>query len=192
METKMKKELDEQLCSTFPLLYADRHASMKATCLCWGFDCGDGWFNLIYDLSTKLEKIIASTSDCGYCECGDKKDEHIDGWSSCRRIIEGTKWQKSEQAFKCECQLYHAQKPKASQVKEKFGELRFYMTNYDDEIDRFIEEAEDLSAITCEECGKSGTLRKINHWLYTRCDACFEKEIQRLDEYKNQPIIKLI
>lgn len=54
----MKKELDEKLCQTFPLLYADRHASMQDTCMCWGFDVGDGWYDVIYGLSFQLERLI--------------------------------------------------------------------------------------------------------------------------------------
>lgn len=54
----MKKELDEKLCKEFPLLYADRHKSMQETCMCWGFECGDGWFDIIYNLSKRLEALI--------------------------------------------------------------------------------------------------------------------------------------
>jgi hypothetical protein len=54
----MKRELDEKLVRDFPLLYSDRNASPQATCMCWGFECGDGWEPLIRDLSAKLEEKI--------------------------------------------------------------------------------------------------------------------------------------
>jgi hypothetical protein len=54
----MKKELDDALCADFPLLYADRHAPMIGTAMCWGFECGDGWEPLIRRLSQKLEDLI--------------------------------------------------------------------------------------------------------------------------------------
>ena len=54
----MRKELDDQLCREFPNLYRDRRASMMETLMCWGFCVGDGWFNIIYDMSKKLEALI--------------------------------------------------------------------------------------------------------------------------------------
>lgn len=54
----MKPELDAKLVKAFPLLYADRNAPMQQTCMCWGFETGDGWYDLIYRLSEKLEKMI--------------------------------------------------------------------------------------------------------------------------------------
>lgn len=56
----MKKELDDALCRDFPLLYADRHASMQETCMCWGFDCDDGWHDIIREASAKLEALIVA------------------------------------------------------------------------------------------------------------------------------------
>lgn len=53
----MRKELDEKLCADFPRLFRDRHAPMNQTCMCWGFECGDGWFDLIYKLCQDLTKI---------------------------------------------------------------------------------------------------------------------------------------
>jgi len=126
----MKPELDKQLCDKFPILYRDRGASMQETCMCWGFP-GSGWFNLIHDLSQKLEIIAASQPD----------NEH---------------------------------RLKATQVKEKFGTLRFY-TNYSSpEIDNAIREAEKLSAITCEQCGEPGSVRR-GGWVVTMCDKCYEE-----------------
>ena len=56
----MRKELDEKLVSTFPLLYADRAADLRSTAMCWGFECGDGWFDILWRLSEKLEPLISA------------------------------------------------------------------------------------------------------------------------------------
>jgi hypothetical protein len=56
----MKAELDAALVRDFPLLYSDRNAAPQATCMCWGFECGDGWEPLIRALSVKLEAAIAA------------------------------------------------------------------------------------------------------------------------------------
>lgn len=55
----MTPELDHALCTDFPLLYRDRHASVHETCMCWGFP-DDGWEPLIRRLSIRLEAAIAA------------------------------------------------------------------------------------------------------------------------------------
>ena len=51
----MKKELDEKLCAKYPKIFADRHGDMRETLMCWGFDCGDGWYWLIDKLCSNLQ-----------------------------------------------------------------------------------------------------------------------------------------
>jgi hypothetical protein len=68
----------------------------------------------------------------------------------------------------------------ASQVKEKFGGLRFYGDGGDDKIHNFIWFAESMSTITCETCGAPGK-RRGRGWIYTACDAHTE-ELDLIDE----------
>jgi len=75
----------------------------------------------------------------------------------------------------CNCTKYIVDHPRASQVKEKFGTLRFYMTTGSNEMYNLIDEAEKESAKTCEFCGKPGKLRS-GGWLLTLCDECATKE----------------
>jgi hypothetical protein len=62
-----------------------------------------------------------------------------------------------------------------NQIKEKFGSLRFYYTPFvgQDECRR-IEAAVDLAAyrseVTCEECGRRGSMRDRGHWYSVRCN----------------------
>ncbi len=57
----------------------------------------------------------------------------------------------------------------ASQVKEKFGTLRFYVDYADEYVHGAISMAESMSARTCEICGAAGKIRG-DFWLSTRCD----------------------
>ncbi len=57
-----------------------------------------------------------------------------------------------------------------SQVKEKFGGLRFYINAGTSELWDRIDVAESESLRTCEECGKPGSMRNKRGWLSTRCD----------------------
>lgn len=136
----MKKELDDKLVELFPNLYADRHASMQETCMCWGFP-GDGWYNLIFELSRKLELMILLLPEA----------------------------QRKEM--------------KASQVKEKFGGLRFYMTYHNPEMAKLISKAEHDSYHICEECGKPGQLIQAG-WLYTSCKEHAKEEHK--DRFKDK------
>ena len=54
----MKKELDELLCQKYPLIFANRHLPMNETAMCWGFDCGDGWFNILDQLCSSIQHHI--------------------------------------------------------------------------------------------------------------------------------------
>jgi hypothetical protein len=60
--------------------------------------------------------------------------------------------------------------PRASQVKEKYGTLCFYLSSGTDEMYKIVETAEKKSEKTCEKCGKAGKLRGKG-WVYTRCNA---------------------
>lgn len=64
--------------------------------------------------------------------------------------------------------------PRPSQIKEKFGGLRFYIQNLKhvpEDLISAIQEAEATSMITCETCGKPGTLR-TKGYRHVACDHC--------------------
>jgi hypothetical protein len=53
----MNKKNTEYLYATYPNLYQNHSKSMRETCMCWGFECSDGWFKIIDELSAKLEPL---------------------------------------------------------------------------------------------------------------------------------------
>lgn len=64
-----------------------------------------------------------------------------------------------------------------SQIKEKYGELRFYASSDIPEVNKLIDEYEELSATICEDCGKSGSLHtNSNGYMLTLCEECAVKE----------------
>jgi len=136
----MTEELDKKLCTDFSELFRNRNKSPRESCLAFGFECGDGWYQLIYALCMVLQYILERN-----------RDIIPDG------II-------------------------VDQVKEKFGTLHFYIsyqfnTNADDSrVDRIVSAinsaiyyAETLSSITCEVCGKLGSVRDTS-WVQCLCD----------------------
>jgi len=56
----MKQEFDEMLCAKYPKLMANRHKTMQETCMYWGFECGDGWFNILNQLMGNIQHHIDS------------------------------------------------------------------------------------------------------------------------------------
>lgn len=56
-----------------------------------------------------------------------------------------------------------------TQIKSKFGGLRFYISGGGLEIDELIDRTEKKSYTLCEECGAPGELLRINSWYYTLC-----------------------
>ena len=60
---------------------------------------------------------------------------------------------------------------RASQVKEKYGGLRFYMSGETEEMSRLIRIAEEKSEITCEDCGMPGETND-DGWIRTNCKKC--------------------
>lgn len=54
----MNDELDKTLVEKFPKLFADRYKSAQETCMCWGFDHGNGWYNLINSLCSCIQHYL--------------------------------------------------------------------------------------------------------------------------------------
>jgi len=54
----MTPELDAQLCERYPKMMVNRNNSMMETTMYWGFECGDGWFNIIDQLMGNIQHHI--------------------------------------------------------------------------------------------------------------------------------------
>lgn len=82
----MNKENTQKLVKAFPHLYKDFYVSITQSCMPWGFDCGDGWFSLIWELSEKLSKYDVTASQVKekyaslsyYINYGDVTNKQVD------------------------------------------------------------------------------------------------------------------
>ena len=54
----MRSELDKQLCEKYPKIFADRYKPMTETAMCWGFDHGDGWYQILDSLCSQIQHHI--------------------------------------------------------------------------------------------------------------------------------------
>jgi Fe-S-cluster containining protein len=144
----MKKELDEQLVKKYPLIFKNRYGDVKETLMCWGFECGNGWYQILDSLCANIQ-------------------HHID-WKEKQRQWTITFNSKAALEEMKEVPDAIAQVV-AVQVKEKFGGLRFYYDGGDDQISGMVRMAESWAANTCETCGAPGKSRN-GGWIKTLCD----------------------
>jgi hypothetical protein len=65
----------------------------------------------------------------------------------------------------------------ASQIKEKFGTLRFYADHSNEKQQAMISFAESLSAGICETCGTTKNVKTNGKgWVRTLCENCRKEE----------------
>lgn len=129
----MKKSLENKILLRCPIIYRRRHDGPMHNLMFFGFECGNGWFQIIHDLSVSIEDLAERLKADGI----------------------------SEEQLTC-----------VSQVKEKFGGLRFYVDNLYEDMANLIDAAEALSKETCDACGELGKRQYVNGWLRTICNIC--------------------
>lgn len=160
----MREELDKKLCEKYPLIFRNRYAPMNETAMCWGFSCGDGWYDIIDTLCALLtNKYNQAKERYEYAkECFETKGGMTD-WG---KPITAEEVEERRLAMEKEAEYV----PLASQVKEKFGGLRFYIDRGTDEHFNYIYFAELMSYKVCEECGAPGKTYR-DGWHRTLCDT---------------------
>ena len=129
----MKVELQNKLFEKYPKIFRQKDLPMNETCMCWGVDTGDGWYNVIDVLCHQIQ------------------------WHLDHNLRDD---QEHEQA-----------RVEATQVKEKYGTLRFYYNGGDEFINGLVWMAEAMSGRTCEECAAPGTSNN-DGWIHTLCEPC--------------------
>lgn len=174
----MRKELDEALCAKYPEIFRDRHGDMTTTAMCWGFSCGDGWYNIIDAACANIKNHLRNNEQLLELIAKHKKYQEM-AWAGDWSFLEN--WQLDPKYIEQEKKRYLSEIPEwmscvekipevvATQVKEKYGTLRFYYNGGDEYIDGIVDMAESMSARTCETCGAPGKLRG-GGWVYTACD----------------------
>ena len=178
----MREELDKQLCAKYPQIFKNRFGSPKETLMCFGFECGDGWYNIIDILCGKLTSEYRSAKG-QYEYIKDKVNQPTYGFKDngdpvgkiiTQELIDERKAKMDEEALKV---------PVAVQIKEKFGGLRFYVQAATDTHYHYISFAESMSYRTCEECGAPGKTY-TDGWHKTLCDIHAEMH-GREEEYES-------
>lgn len=51
----MSPELTKQLYDKFPDLFKEKDLPPEQSNMCWGFECSDGWYNIIFTLCSLIQ-----------------------------------------------------------------------------------------------------------------------------------------
>lgn len=174
----MRKDLDQALCAKYPEIFRDRYQPLTDTAMCWGFSCGDGWYTLI-DTCCRLimGHVRQLRQDIAYCQDMVTRQDQLDGWAK----EHYTPARLEQLHFLLEDALQDI--PVATQVKEKYGGLRFYVERATPEQRAYIRFAESMSYRTCETCGTTHEVYQTKGWVRTVCLPCATAEhlVDRLD-----------
>lgn len=183
----MKKELELELVKKYPKLFKGYGGDPRKTCLSWGCECGDGWYNLIDHACFLIQNHIdnqrkyrATTLQFNralkrWLDKGD--DKGLYHFYNYYKNPDHTKNQvdQDKERGKYRDEPDPVYQVEFLQVKEKFGTLNMYCAGADQFAYGVLAMAESLSANTCEFCGQPGKIRK-GGWLKCRCDACQEEK----------------
>jgi hypothetical protein len=143
----MDQELQDELFQKYPDLFSNKDKDIKTSCMAWGIECGNGWFDIISLLCFMI-------------------NQHE------KNIISQKEWkQKQNTNIEEEVDEPEYFPVKFDQIKEKFGGLRIYFTGGDEYIEGLVSMAESFSYKICEVCGNSGKPNK-DGWITTLCDSC--------------------
>lgn len=183
----MRNELDTLLVEKYPKIFVNRHADMRTTAMCWGFECDDGWFNIIdllcfgiqshIDWSRKQRAANLQFNRILKHAIAGNKDKLVKYYTFGKTNSDFAISQADSDIAHKRFREVPEKVPQvvAEQVKEKFGTLRFYYRGGDSTIDGMVRMAEAMSSRTCEECGNPGKPTP-GGWIWTLCETHTRKK----------------
>ncbi len=168
----MDQELDHFLTKRFPGIFRERNHSVNESCMAWGYACGNGWFKILYNACSLIEGHINHLY-----EENKRKAKWLKEVESGEVVTDWIRaeYEKGNLIQKPVPEFY------ATQIKEKFGTLRFYYDGGDDYISGIVSFAEVMSGSICEECGAPGTLGGRGY-VSTKCESHKAKKNEFIEE----------
>ena len=142
----MNEKLQNDLVKAYPKIFKDVGGDPKVTCMADGIQCNDGWYDLLDTLCHTMQRWCDG-ENTRYITETDKYEFVVEGDPEYVQVV-------------------------ASQVKEKLGELRFYVDGGDATTQGIIQMAENMSSRICELCGSPAKTNRDSGWMHTTCDSC--------------------
>lgn len=183
----MNKKNTEYLFKKYPKIFVDKDKSPRESLMCFGFEHGDGWLVILDCLCSSIQ------THCNNTHYKIKKDlyyYYVKFHNKLRDKLSIFLWNVGLKKLNKynKHKIYHTYKYKppqvvATQVKEKFGGLRFYIYGGDEYVYNIITMAENMSYYTCEYCGSTKNVTTEGRWLLTLCKKCREKRNKEREWY---------
>ena len=150
----MSPELDQHIREKYPKIFSQQCE----------MSIGDGWYDIIDMLCSNIQNHIDNVADRRKwaIKWNDEVNDPNYDWSDKASFI------KREERVVPEL----IEQVVVTQIKEKFGTLRFYYDGGDEYIRGLEDMAESMTARTCEDCGCPGVARstKQKRWVRVLCD----------------------
>ncbi len=185
----MSPELEQKLFAKYPKIFRDANKSPQESCMAFGLEVGDGWYDLIDVLCEALTYTYTTAIE-------------VDEEDGKRLGIKPYSYKDGEIRYRY---FFNVKPPQvvADQVKEKFGTLRFYYhleydegntslvetkkypeldainKRYADYFDGIVHFADIASGRTCEVSGAEGQMHSRRGWF-----KVLNKEVAKGENYK--------
>jgi hypothetical protein len=153
----MTPELEQHIREKYPLIFSQRCE----------MSINDGWFDIIDilcgNIQNRIDNVIRQREYT--IEWNENVNDPDFEWTAFVKREEREVPKLIEQVV-------------ATQIKEKFGTLRFYYSGGDEYIRGLDAMAASMSGVICEECGSPGTSRstKKQRWIRVLCDKHAEEQ----------------
>lgn len=174
----MKESLEQQLYDSFPHIFP-----LSSTSRRYGCSIDDGWYKLLYSACELIQNHIVQSRifRASALQYNRALTRALRGDSAGLEWFYSVNGHLSEYARTCISRDLKEKKFKevpvacpqlvATQIKEKFGTLRFYYSGGDSVTRGIVAMTEHMSSHICSVCGNKGTLEASTGWLSTLCDA---------------------
>ncbi len=164
----MNKENTNKLWEKYPIIFAGRYLSLQESLIPFGFEHGDGWYNIIDELCENITTLIGN------------KDIKVTA-VQVKEKFGGLRFYydiESSNTFMSKINSIVS----TFMFKKKWGtqywtfihfKQKFYKTT-EEKIRYATRDAESKSYETCELCGEPGKTRGKG-WVTTQCDQCWSR-----------------
>ena len=163
----MKKELEEKIYAIDPVFFREKDMDMTKTCMCWGLECGDGWFEPVKRLAEKASLLNQMLAPLNMC-------------------VNANQIKSKFAEFRCYWSMNVLDARNDYPLTDEQQDL--IDTAYrmmDDAVDTCERECSQ----TCELCGKTATFNDemtvCGSWLTVKCIDCAQKEQRKAGKITN-------
>ena len=144
----MNKKIEDKLFEKFPKIFQDQEKSMQQTCMCWGIETGNGWYDIIERLCIVLQ------------------------WNTDKNRYPQVIAEQVKEKFGGLRFYYHIE-----ETEKSINNSEIYASRNEGYIEGVIDAYCDMTYKICESCGKPGKANESG-WISVLCEECLKKQAQ--------------